>query len=104
MLEGPPVKLIHGLASTKEKANLAADRALGYASFIDPGAQTRMATSSGLDVKLSALAGSMVLSAVGLCALRMMGWVTLAGSRSTKGCLVGHQRSENSTFLLISPF
>jgi Domain of unknown function (DUF927) len=46
VLEGPPVKLIHGLASTKEKANLAADRALGYNRFIDPGAQTRMATNS----------------------------------------------------------
>ena len=46
MLEGPPVKLIHGLASTKEKANLAADRALEYSRFIDPGAQMRMATNS----------------------------------------------------------
>jgi hypothetical protein len=46
VLEGPPVKLIHGLASTKEKANLAADRASSYTRFIDPGAQTRMATNS----------------------------------------------------------
>ena len=46
MLEGPPVKLVHGLASTKEKANLAAGRALEYSRFIDPGAQTRMGTSS----------------------------------------------------------
>jgi hypothetical protein len=86
VLEGPPVKLIHGLASTKEKANLATDRALGYASFIDPGAQTRMATSSGLDVKLSALAESMVLSAVELCALRMMGLGDVGGSMSKARC------------------
>ena len=52
VLEGPPVKLIHGLASTKENANLAADRALGYTRFIDPGAQTRMATNSIPAVKL----------------------------------------------------
>ena len=42
----------------------------------------------GLDVKLSAivLAGSMVLSAVGLCALRMMGLGDVGGSMSKARC------------------
>ena len=39
-----PFDLSYGLDSTNSDANLAADRALGYNRFIDPGAQTRMAT------------------------------------------------------------
>jgi hypothetical protein len=46
VLQGPRVQLSNGLDSTKEKANLAAGRALEYSRFIDPGAQTRMGTSS----------------------------------------------------------
>ena len=52
----PPVKLIHGLASTKEKANLAADRALEYSRFMDPGAPTRMGTNPVPAVKLQTAA------------------------------------------------
>jgi hypothetical protein len=57
-----------------------------------------MATSSGLDVKLSALAESMVLSAVELCALRMMGLSDVGGKPVNQGLSRGTPKVRKLNF------